>query len=77
VSSYYCEFCNRTLVLGANLEKRKVGAIHRGLMEASGKMMRCQLQVFQKDLKVNRRKQKLPAKRAILESLREPVEPSD
>jgi hypothetical protein len=32
------------------------------LMEAFGKMTRCQLQVFREDLKVGRRKQKLPAK---------------
>ncbi len=59
--SYYYELYDRTLVPGANLEEHKVGAIHRGLMEVSGKMMRCQLQVFQKDLKVGRRKQKLPS----------------
>jgi hypothetical protein len=47
------------------------------LMEASRKMTRCQLQVFQEDLKVSRRKQKLPAKQAILEALRKSVEPSD
>jgi hypothetical protein len=47
------------------------------LMEASGKMTRCQLQVFREDLKVGRCKQKLPAKRTILEALREPVEPND
>jgi len=40
-SSYYCEFCDRTLVLGAILEEHKVEAIHRGLMEASVKMTRC------------------------------------
>jgi len=57
--SYYCELCDRTLVPDANLEEHKVGAIHRGLMEAFGKMMKCQLQVFREDLKVGRRKQKL------------------
>jgi hypothetical protein len=46
-------------------------------MEASGKMTRSQLQVFREELKVGRRKQKLPAKQAILEALREPVEPSN
>jgi hypothetical protein len=46
-------------------------------MEASGKMTGHQLQVFREELKVGRRKQKLPAKRAILEALREPVEPSN
>jgi hypothetical protein len=46
-------------------------------MEASGKMTRRQFQVFREELKVGRRKQKLPAKRAILEVLREPVEPSN
>ncbi|CAK9225003.1 unnamed protein product [Sphagnum troendelagicum] len=71
-SSYYCELCDRTLVPSANLEEHKVEAIHRGLMEASGKMTRCQLQLFREDLKVGRRKQKLPAKRAILEALRKP-----
>jgi hypothetical protein len=76
-SGYYCELCDRALVLGANLEEHKVGAIHRGLMEASGKMTRCQLQVFREELKVGRRKQKLSAKRAILEALRELVEPSN
>jgi hypothetical protein len=40
-------------------------------------MTRCQLQVFRKELKVGRRKQKLSAKRAILEALREPMEPSN
>jgi hypothetical protein len=76
-SGYYCELCDRTLVLGANLQEHKVEAIHRGLMEASKKMTRCQLQVFQEELKVGRRKQKLPVKQAILEALREPVEPSN
>jgi hypothetical protein len=76
-SGYYCELYNRTLVPGANLEEHKVGAIHRGLMEAFGKMTRCQLQVFREELKVGRRKQKLPTKRAILEALREPMEPSN
>ncbi|CAN5973483.1 unnamed protein product [Sphagnum jensenii] len=58
-SNYYCELCDRTLAPGANLEEHKVGAIHRRLMEAFGKMMRCELQMFRKDLKVGRRKQKL------------------
>jgi hypothetical protein len=40
-------------------------------------MTRCQLQVFREDLKVGCHKQKLLAKRAILEALREPVEPSN
>jgi hypothetical protein len=35
------------------------------LLEASGKMTKCQLQVFREDLKVGGRKQKLLAKRAI------------
>jgi hypothetical protein len=65
------------LVPGANLEEHKAGAIHRGLTEASGKMTKHQLQAFREELKVGRRKQKLPAKRAILEALREPVEPSN
>jgi hypothetical protein len=77
VSSYYCELGDRTFVPGANLEEHKVGAIHWGLLEASGKMRRCQLQVFWEDLKVGRCKQKLPAKKTILEALREPVEPSN
>jgi hypothetical protein len=47
------------------------------LLEASGKMTRCQLQVFRENLKVGRRKQKLQVKRTILEALREPVEPSN
>ncbi len=76
-SCHYCELCDRTLVPGANLQEHKVGAIHRGLMEASGKMTRCQLQAFREELKVGRRKQKLPAKQAILQALREPVEPSN
>jgi hypothetical protein len=76
-SSYHCELCDGTLVLGANLEEHKVGAIHRGLLEVSRKLTRCQLQMFREDLKVGRRKQKLPAKRAILEALREPIEPSN
>jgi len=76
-SNYYCELYNRILVPSANLEEHKVGAIHRGLLEASGKMTRCQLQVFRKDLKVGHHKQKLSSKRAILEALREPVEPSN
>ncbi len=75
--SYYYEFCSKTLVPGANFEEHKVGAIHRGLLEASGKMMRCQLQMFREDLKVSHRKQKLLAKRAILDALRESVEPSN
>jgi hypothetical protein len=75
--SYYCELCDRTLVPGANLKEHKVGAIHRGLLEASEKMAKCQLQVFQDDLKVGLRKQKLPAKRAILEALRETMEPNN
>ncbi|CAM6025335.1 unnamed protein product [Sphagnum balticum] len=62
VNRYYCELYNRTLVPGANLEEHKVGAMHQGLLEASGKMTRRQLQVFREDLKVDRRKQKLPAK---------------
>ncbi|CAN5976312.1 unnamed protein product [Sphagnum jensenii] len=51
VSSYYYELCDKTLVPGANLEEHKVGAIHQGLLEAFGKMTRCQLQVFREDLK--------------------------
>ncbi|CAM6074878.1 unnamed protein product [Sphagnum tenellum] len=74
---HYCELCDRMLVPGANLEEHKAGAIHRGLTEASGKMTKHQLQAFREELKVGRRKQKLPAKRAILEALREPVEPSN
>ncbi|CAN5960662.1 unnamed protein product [Sphagnum jensenii] len=50
-SSYYCELYDKTLVSNANLEEYKVGAIHSGLLEASGKMTKCQLQVFRKDLK--------------------------
>ncbi len=76
-SSYYCELCDRTFVPGGNLEEHKLGAIHRSLLEASGKMTRCQLEVFRKDLKVGRRKQKLLAKRAILEALQELMEPSN
>jgi hypothetical protein len=61
-SPYYCELCDRTLVLSANFEKHRAEAIHRGLLEASIKMMGCQLQVFREDLKVDRHRQKLPAK---------------
>ncbi len=64
-SNYYCELYDKTLVSNANLEEYKVGAIHSGLLEASGKMTKCQLQVFREDLKVGGRKQKLLAKRAI------------
>ncbi len=77
MNNYYCELYDRTLVPGAKLEEHKVGAIHRGLLEAFGKMMRCQLQVFRKDLKVDHCKQKLSAKRAVLEALREPVKPNN
>jgi hypothetical protein len=76
-SHYYCELCDRTLVPGANLEEHRAGAVHRGLLEASIKMTRHQLQVFRKDLKISRHKQKLPAKRAILEALQEPLEPKN
>ncbi|CAK9216749.1 unnamed protein product [Sphagnum troendelagicum] len=62
VNSYYCELCDMTLVPGANLEEHKVGAIDRSLLEAYGKMTRCQLQMFREDSKVGRCKQKLPAK---------------
>ncbi len=76
-NSYYCELCDKTLVPGASFEEHKVGAIHRGLMEVSGKMTRCQFQVFREDLKVGCCKQKVSARRAILEALREPVKPSN
>jgi len=76
-NSYYYELCDRTLVLGANLQEHKVGIIHQSLLEAFEKMTRCQLQVFHKDLKVGRRKQKLPARRTILEALQELVEPNN
>jgi hypothetical protein len=66
LSPYYCELCDKTLVSNANLEEHNVGTIHRGLSEASMKMMGCQLQMFRKDLKVDHRRQKLPAKGAIL-----------
>jgi hypothetical protein len=36
-----------------------------------------QLQVLREDLKVGRRRQKLPAKQAILKALREPLEPKN
>jgi len=76
-SPYYCELYDRTLVPGANLEEHRAGAIHRSLSEASIKMTRRQLQVFQKNLKVDRRKQKLLAKQTILEALQEPLEPKN
>jgi len=47
-SNYYCELCDKTFVLSAILEEYKVEAMHRGLMEASGKMTRCELQVFRR-----------------------------
>jgi hypothetical protein len=47
------------------------------LLEVSGKMTKRQLQVFQEDLKVGHHKQKLPAKQAILEALRKPMEPNN
>ncbi len=74
---YYCELYSRTLVPVANLKEHKVGAIHRGLLEASRKMTKRQLQMFREDLKVAHCKQKLPAKRTILEALGEPVEPNN
>ncbi len=74
---YYCELCDRTLIPSANLEEHKAGAIHRGLLEALIKMTGRQLQVFREDLKVDRRRQKLSVKRAILEALRELLEPKN
>jgi hypothetical protein len=69
--------CDRTFVPGANLEEHRAGTIHRGLLEALIKMTGRQLQVFWEDLKIGRRKQKLPAKQAILEALRKLLEPKN
>ncbi len=77
VSPYYCEFCDKILVLGANLEEHRAGAIHRSLLEALMKMIGCQFQVFREGLKVNHHRQKLLTKSAILEVLREPMEPNN
>lgn len=67
VSPYYYEFYDKILILGANLEEHRAGAIHRGLLQALMKMIGCQLQVFRKDLKVNHHRQKLLTKSTILE----------
>jgi len=73
-SPFYSELCDRTLVPSANLEEHKAGTIHRGLLEALIKMIGHQLQ---EDLKIGRCKEKLPAKWAFLEALREPLEPKN
>lgn len=77
LSPYYCELCNRILIPSANLEEQRAKAIHPGLLEASMKMTRHQLQVFRKDLKVHHRKQNLSAKLVILEVLQKLVEPKN
>jgi hypothetical protein len=41
------------------------------------KMIGCQFQVFREGLKVNHHRQKLLTKSAILEVLREPMEPNN
>jgi hypothetical protein len=76
-SPYYYELCDKTHVPNAILQDHRARAIHRGLLGALFKMTGHQLQVFREDLKIDRHKQKLSAKRAILKALRKPLEPKN